>query len=352
MKKQFEVRYIVTEVASIPVYKIFSKTEAYKQAAKPGWGVVDWEGTGKDKALVCDEDSSADIYTKDGGYFGIYHYEEINRKDIPKQADAEAILISDSCGYTFWTKGQIRIFVTYEESGLVDTHRIEYGADAQPYDGETELTFEDLYESEGPEWDQSYQEDIPGTMEYRHKQEAASAAAEAQGTDGAAEAARPAWMDDRQYEDFQQACALIDTIKTAKDFYRVIGIVNDRFSLDVINAARECKQCYNSGQYEQPQEWTEAASAAAETQDAPSAGALVVLAAETIQDTGTAAEAASEGRETALGTPEKMAGTNTSVAADGQQATPWAREINLGKLYAVTRPKARGGLRAMKPEPP
>ncbi len=32
-------------------------------------------------------------------------------------------------------------------------------------------------------------------------------------------------MNDWQYEDFQQACALIDTIKTAKDFYRVIDIV-------------------------------------------------------------------------------------------------------------------------------
>ena len=31
-----EVRYIVTDVVSIPVCKLASKTEAYKQAAKPG----------------------------------------------------------------------------------------------------------------------------------------------------------------------------------------------------------------------------------------------------------------------------------------------------------------------------
>jgi len=31
MKKQFEVRNIVTAVVSIPVYKMFSKTEAYSQ---------------------------------------------------------------------------------------------------------------------------------------------------------------------------------------------------------------------------------------------------------------------------------------------------------------------------------
>lgn len=169
-------------------------------------------------------------------------------------------------------------------------------------------------------------------------QDAPDAAGEAQGTDGAAEAARPAWMNDRQYEDFRQACALIDTIKTAKDFYRVIDIVNNRFSLDVINAAREYKQCYNSGQYEQPQEWQEAASTAAGDT--------------TQREAGTAAEAASEGQQVALGTPDMMAGTDTTTAADGQQSAPGAQEINLGKLYAETRPKAGGGLLAWKLKPP
>lgn len=202
MKKQHEVRYIVTAVASIPVFKVFSKTDMYTQAVKPGWGVVDWDGTGKEKALVCDEDCNADIYTKDGGYFVISPYEEINRKDIPKQADAEAIVTSDSDGYSFWTKGQIRIFVTYEESGVVDTFRIEYGADVQPYDGETELAFEDLYKPEGPEWDLSYRAEIPGTVEYQHKQEAAATAAEAGAT----------WMDE-MWEAGAQAKEIADKLE-------------------------------------------------------------------------------------------------------------------------------------------
>ena len=40
MKKKWEVRYFVTAVASIPVYKAYSKTETYRQAAKDGWGTV------------------------------------------------------------------------------------------------------------------------------------------------------------------------------------------------------------------------------------------------------------------------------------------------------------------------
>ena len=35
----------------------------------------------ENNALVCDEDNSASLYTKNGGYFGIFPYEEINVKD-------------------------------------------------------------------------------------------------------------------------------------------------------------------------------------------------------------------------------------------------------------------------------
>jgi len=58
------------------------------------------------------------------------------------------------------------------------------------------------------------------------------------------------------------------------------------------------------------------------------------------QEAGTAAEAASEGRETALGTPEAMAGTDATEAAGGQQPPPQAGEIDLGRLYAGTRLEA------------
>ncbi len=139
MKKQNEVRYIVTDVVSIPVFRLASKTEAYRQAMKPGWGTVEWysaadgyknpvsrDCSDKTQQLVCDEDSSADLYTKNGGYSGISPYEEINTKEMPKQAECAAIIHSDSCGYDFWTEdGQIRIFVTYDANGLIDSYRLD-----------------------------------------------------------------------------------------------------------------------------------------------------------------------------------------------------------------------------------
>ena len=67
---------------------------------------------------------------------------------------------------------------------------------------------------------------------------------------------------------------------------------------------------------------------------------------------GTAAEAASEGQKTALGTPDDMAGTDAMEAVRGRQPPPQAGEINLGKLIGTLIPKAGGGLRVLKPEPP
>ena len=387
MKKKYEVRHIVTAVASIPVYKINGKTEAYKLAAKDGWGTVYRD---ENNALVCDEDNSASLYTKNGGYFGIFPYEEINVKEMPKQAACAAIITTDSCGVNFWAEdfNQIHIFVTYEESGLVDTFRVEYGEDAQPYDGETEIAFEDLVAAEA--WEEAYRAEIPGTVEYQRKQEAAELVAQAAASAGQ----RETWMDEAQQKDFREICGLIDTIKSGRDFYRVMDQINGgRYSVDVINAAREFKKCFNSAQYEP---------------EAPSAGTLVAVAAYMMerdaapalaymddlgaarcgecgaellcdeagdmpdvcpacgrrleydffqelegpdadeyrtradhqQGAGTAAEAASKGRETALGTPEAMAGTDATEAAGGQQPPPQAGEINLGKLYAGTRPEA------------
>ena len=367
MKKKYEVRHIVTAVASIPVYKINGKTEAYKLAAKDGWGTVYRD---ENNALVCDEDNSASLYTKNGGYFGIFPYEEINVKEMPKQAACAAIITTDSCGVNFWAEdfNQIHIFVTYEESGLVDTFRVEYGEDAQPYDGEMEIRFEDLVAAEA--WEEAYRAEIPGTVEYQRKQEAAELAAQAAASAGQ----RETWMDEAQQKDFREICGLIDTIKSGRDFYRVMNQIDGgRYSVDVINAAREFKQCFNSAQYEP---------------EAPSAGTLVAVAAGMVerdaaadvepqpialaytddlgivhcgecgaellcsgtgdmpdvcpacgrrleydffrepegpdadayrtradnqQGTGTAAEAASEGRETALGTPETMAGTDATA---------------------------------------
>lgn len=181
MKKN-EVRYIVTDVVSIPVYKLASKTEAYRQATAPGMGTVEWysaangytfpvnrDRSDKTQQLSCDEDSHADLYTKNGGYFGIYPYDEINVKEMPKQAEVETIIHADSCGYDFY--GPVKIFVTYDENGLIDTYRIE-GKDEQPCEGETEIQFEDLYERAEDDWNDTYRADIPGTMEYDRKHEA------------------------------------------------------------------------------------------------------------------------------------------------------------------------------------
>ena len=395
MKKKWEVRYFVTAVASIPVYKAYSKTETYRQAAKDGWGTVYRD---ENNALVCDEDCSASLYTKNGGYFGIFSYEEINTKEMPKQAACAAIIVSDSCGFTFWAEdfNQIHIFVTYDESGLVDTYRVEYG-DSTIYDGETEISFEDLYQQAEEDWRETYRAELPGTIEYQRKQEAAELAAQAAASAGQ----RETWMDEAQQKDFREICGLIDTIKSGRDFYRVMNQIDGgRYSVDVINAAREFKQCFNSAQYEP---------------EAPSAGTLVAVAAGMVerdaaadvepqpialtymddlgvarcgecgaellcngtgdmpdvcpacgrrleydffrepegpdadayrtradnqQGTGTAAEAASEGRETALGTPEAMAGTDATEAAGGQQPPPQAGGIDLGRLYAGTRLEA------------
>ena len=174
-------------------------------------------------------------------------------------------------------------------------------------------------------------------------------------------------MDEAQQEDFREICGLIDTIKSGRDFYRVMNQINGgRYSVDVINAAREFKQCFNSAQYE-----PEAPGAAADTVERDTAPALAYTddlgivhcgecgaellcngtgdmpdvcpacgqrleydffrepegpdadayrtRADNQQGTGTAAEAASEGRETALGTPEAMAGTDATEAAGGRK---------------------------------
>lgn len=210
-------------------------------------------------------------------------------------------------------------------------------------------------------------------------------------------------MDEAQQEQFRQICSMIDTIKSGRDFYRVMNRINyGGYSVDVINAAREFKKCFNSAQYEP---------------EAPSAGTLVAVAADMMerdaaadvepqpiapaytddlgvarceecgaellgngtgdmpdvclecgrrleydsfmepdgtdadkyktssqQEAGTAAEAARKGRETALGTPETMAGTDATEAVSGQQAAPQAGEDSLGKLVATLRPKAGGRL--------
>ena len=283
MKKKWEVRYFVTAVASIPVYKAYSKTETYRQAAKDGWGTVYRD---ENNALVCDEDCSASLYTKNGGYFGIFPYEEINTKEMPKQAACAAIIVSDSCGFTFWAEdfNQIHIFVTYDENGLVDTYRVEYG-DSPIYDGEMEIRFEDLYQQPEGDWKETYRAEIPGTVEYQRKQEAAELAAKA--------AASAATVE----RDAAPALARMDDLGVARCGECGAELLCNGTG-DMPDVCPVCGRRLEYDFFREP--------------DGPDMDRYRTRA-DNQQDKGTAAEAASEGRETALGTPETMAGTDATA---------------------------------------
>lgn len=176
-----ETRYIVTDVVSVPVCRMGGKGEAFRYATGAGWGVVEWyspmnnyaspvnhDKSDKTQVMYCDDDSSAVLYPKYGVEFVIAPYEEINLKEAPGQPETEAIVVSTSCGYDFWEHeaGDIKIFVTYDENGLIDTYRLDSWT-GKPYDGETEIAFADL-QSEEDYWAIN-RADIAGTLENDRK---------------------------------------------------------------------------------------------------------------------------------------------------------------------------------------
>ena len=163
-----EIRYIVTEAVSIPVYRIKGKGEAYRMATKDGWGYVcDFNGE-----LICNEDSSVVLYPKYGQEYCMVGGDTFIAKEAPKQAETRAIITSGSHGYDIWAKdiADIKIFVTYDENGLIDTYRFEGWNCKQLYDGEIEITYDDL-QSEA-EHDATDRADITGTFEHSRKTEA------------------------------------------------------------------------------------------------------------------------------------------------------------------------------------
>ena len=242
MKKKYETRYFVTSVASIPVVRVHGKMEMHRQATEDGWGVVYRDET---NTLICDEDCSANLYTKDGGYFGIFPNEEIIKKEMPKRSACAAIITGDSCGYCVWAEdfSQIHFFVVYDENGLVDSYRVEYG-DSPIYDDEVEVAFEDLFEQPEGDWRETYRAALPGTVEYQFKHEA----------DKLAEEAGVIWMNAEQREKFRQVCYRIDQIKSAWDFLSAMRRLEYDFDKEIIILARNFKKCFNFTQYEQPQE--------------------------------------------------------------------------------------------------
>jgi hypothetical protein len=178
-----ECRYIITDVASIPVLRIGNKGDAYKQTTKPGWGLLEWysainnysapvnhDKSDKTQQLVCDEDSSGTLYTNYGREFCIVPFEEVNAKEIPTQAEINTIIMSDSCGFSFWEHeaGNVKIFVTYDENGLIDTYRLD-NWNGKPYEDETEISFNDLQSQE--DYEAINRANIKGTFEYYKQQE-------------------------------------------------------------------------------------------------------------------------------------------------------------------------------------
>lgn len=164
---------------------------------------------------------------------------------MPKQAECAAIITSDSCGLSFWAEdfSLIHIFVTYDENGLIDNYRVEYN-DTTIYDGEVEISFDDLYERAEEDYGDTYRAEIPGTVEYDHKLEA----------DKLAQKAGEIWMDAEQREQFRRICHKIDRIKSAWDFLCTMQLLKYEHDKKIINAARKFKKCFNFAQYEQPKE--------------------------------------------------------------------------------------------------
>jgi hypothetical protein len=137
-----ELRYFVTDIVAVPVIRIAKKSEAYKQVTKDGWGIV---YTDQNETLICDEDSSAVLINQYGQQCCIFPYEELKPREWFKQAECQAIIQSDSCGFSFWEKeeGLVKLYVTYDENGFVDSYRITDWTE-EPFDGEIEIMFEEL----------------------------------------------------------------------------------------------------------------------------------------------------------------------------------------------------------------
>lgn len=57
------------------------------------------------------------------------------------------------------------------------------------------------------------------------------------------------WMTMQQKEDYDTICMLIDGVHTPEQFYAVCREINKRYSVDVVNVAREDKHFFNAAQY-------------------------------------------------------------------------------------------------------
>lgn len=53
------------------------------------------------------------------------------------------------------------------------------------------------------------------------------------------------WMTEKQKEDFESACLIIDSIQNAKEFYQAMKIL-EKYDFDSVATARLVQGCYNS----------------------------------------------------------------------------------------------------------
>lgn len=142
MKRSSDTRYFVTDFVAIPIIRLYKKSDAYRQATGDGWGVVYTDNKG---IFVCDEDSSAVLINNAGEQCCIFPYEELAPKKWYKQAECVAIIQTDSGGLSYWEKvsGSVKIHVTRDEGGFIDTYRLVWAGE-DLYDGEVEIRFENL----------------------------------------------------------------------------------------------------------------------------------------------------------------------------------------------------------------
>lgn len=186
--KKGGLRYFITDVVNVPLVRLGSKGEAYRYATHPCSYCVDWysaddgytvpcnrDRSDKTQKLLCMSDIAFTILDKSGNSFCFVEGDEVIRKDLPKQADVAAIAIYDAHQISIW--GDCKIFVSYDENGLIDTYRVDVEGDA--FEGETEISFEDLPTEE----EAKDRTSIRGTFEFSSKQDEGPAQKTAEATE-------------------------------------------------------------------------------------------------------------------------------------------------------------------------
>lgn len=58
------------------------------------------------------------------------------------------------------------------------------------------------------------------------------------------------WMSEKQREDYDAVCLIIEKVKTPKQFYAACREINSgKYDFDTVNCVREDKRFFNSAQF-------------------------------------------------------------------------------------------------------